>query len=341
MGELQLVISAATKSSDVQILRRILERRRPAHVRALLITPLMVNSLTLRLGRAIQEDFGIPVMFDSGGYAVQTGRLDYFEMYSRLLQFYERERWAGFYALPDNVPTSRDREDVVAAKVRQTVECSELFYREMPNGLRERALGVAHGRTLSQVEYCLDRYERLGLRHVGFGSFTTAGPDSSMNITTRAALANARQLATLASERGMTTHLFGVGVPAILPWIADTGATSFDSGNWARSAGFGQIFMPLTRGYNVSYRNGLARIQQGLTRSQFERLRTVSGHACSYCEPFETLRTSREARAGHNLLATADALDIISRSDWLRMTAIYSVASPRYFRLWRSRLEHA
>ncbi|MGD9891691.1 MAG: hypothetical protein AB7R89_31350 [Dehalococcoidia bacterium] len=40
-------------------------------------------------------------MFDSGGYAVQTGRLDYFEMYSRLLTVYRRERWAGLYTLPD------------------------------------------------------------------------------------------------------------------------------------------------------------------------------------------------------------------------------------------------
>ena len=338
---MELVISAATKSSDVRMLRRILERRVPKHVRALLITPLRVTPLTLRLGRAIQDDFGIPVMFDSGGYAVQTGRLDYFEMYSGLLELYRRERWAGLYTLPDHVPTTQDPDEVVETKVRQTVECSVMFYREMPPELRERALGVVHGRTLAQVEYCLDRYVQAGLRHVGFGSFGTAGQNSSMNIATQSAVTNARRLATLAAERGLTTHLFGVGAPAILPWIVRTGATSFDSANWARSAGFGQVFLPLTRGFNVSHRSMLSRIQRGLTREQFETLRAASGHECSYCESFEALQMSREARAGHNLLATVDALDLIRLGDIHRMEAIYSHASPKYRARWRSWLEQA
>lgn len=338
---LQLVISAATKSSDVQILRRIVERRVPPHVRALLITPLRVTPLTLRLGRAVQEEFGIPVMFDSGGYAVQTGRLDYFEMYSRLLELYRRERWAGFYTLPDHVPTTQDPDHVVEAKVRQTVECSEMFYREMPAGLRERALGVAHGRTLAQVEFCLDRYTRLGLRHVGFGSFGTAGQNSSVNVATAGAVTNARRLAALSAERGLTTHLFGVGAPAMLPWIARTGATSFDSANWARGAGFGQVFLPLTRGFNISHRSTSWSIQRGLTRERFNALRAVSGHDCPYCESFEALQTSREARAGHNLFATADALDIINCGDTDRMEAIYAIASPKYRALWQRWQGHA
>lgn len=336
---MKLVISAATKSSDVQILTRILGRRRPPHIRAMLVTPLMVTSYTLKLARSLHDTYGVPVMFDSGGYAVQTGRLDYFDMYSRLLELYRRERWAALYTLPDNVPTSLDSDDVVEAKVQQTVECSEMFYREMPTALRERALPVAHGRTLAQVEFCLDRYARLGVRHVGFGSFGTAGKDSSMNIATNEAVANARRLATLARARGLTTHLFGVGTPAILPWIARTGATSLDSANWARSAGFGQVFLPLTRGFNISHRSTTWTVQRGLSREQFERLRAVSGHACPYCACFETLQSSREARAGHNLLATTDALDIIARDDRARMAAIYETASPRYRTLWRRWLE--
>jgi queuine/archaeosine tRNA-ribosyltransferase len=210
-----------------------------------------------------------------------------------------------------------------------------MFYRELPEALRERALGVVHGRTLAQVEYCLDRYVRVGLRHVGFGSFGTAGQNSSMNIATTSAVDNARRLATLAAERGLTTHLFGVGAPAILPWIAGTGATSFDSANWARSAGFGQVFLPLTRGFNVSHRSTLSSIQRGLTRDQFDVLRAASGHTCSYCESFEALQVSREARAGHNLYATTDELDIIRRGDTRRMDAIYQTASPKYRARWQ------
>lgn len=361
---MQLVISAASRSSDVQILRRILEDGLPSLVRALLVTPLMVTPYTLRLSRALQEDLGLGVMFDSGGYAVQTGRLDYFEMYSRLLELYRRERWAALYTLPDHVPTSQDSDETVEAKVRQTVECSELFYRELPDELCERALGVAHGRSLAQIEFCLDHYLRLGLRHVGFGSFGTAGENSSMNIVTERALDNARRLAGLAQERGMTTHLFGIGAPALLPWAAWTGATSFDSANWARSAGFGQVFLPLTRGYNISHRNGTAKlekaltqtdlagrsalsarqrrteIQKGLTQDDFERLREISNHACRFCDSFELLQTSRVARAGHNLLATADALTIIERGDLRQMDAIYEAASPRYRARWRRLMQH-
>ncbi len=336
---MNLVIAAATKSSDVQILARIFARRPPGHVRAILVTPLMVTPFTLRLARDLCESTGVPILFDSGGYAVQTGRLDYFEMYSRLIEMYRRERWASFYTLPDNVPTFHDQDEVVEAKVRQTVACSEMFYREMPDELRERALPVVHGRSMAQVEFCLDRYTRLGVRHVGFGSFGTAGQRNGINIATDNAVANARRLAALAQERGMTTHLFGVGSPAILPLIASTGATSFDSANWARSAGFGQVFLPLTRGYNVSHRSTVSNIQQGLTRNEFNRLRAGSGHDCPYCESFEMLQTSREARAGHNLFATVDALDIIQRKDRVRMEAIYSAASPRYRVRWKSWLE--
>jgi len=335
----KLVIAAATKSSDVQILARIFARRRPAHVRAVLVTPLMVTRFTLRLARELHEETGVPILFDSGGYAVQTGRLDYFEMYSRLIGLYRRERWASWYTLPDNVPTFHDRDDGIEAKVRQTVACSEMFYREMPDELHERALPVAHGRTVAQVEFCLDRYARLGVRHVGFGSFGTAGRQNGRNIVTAEAFANARRLAALAGERGMTTHLFGVGSPAILPLIARTGATSFDSASWARSAGFGQVFLPLTRGYNVSHRSTVSSIQQGLTRDAFDRLRAGSGHDCPYCESFETLQLSREARAGHNLCAMMDALDIVQRKDRARMEAIYSIASPGYRACWRRWLE--
>jgi hypothetical protein len=331
----KLVISAATRSSDVQILLRILARRSTPRVRAVLVTPLLVSAFTLRLARRLSDEHNIPVMFDSGGYAVQTGRLDYFEMYSRLIDLYRRERWAGLYTLPDNVPTTRDTDDAVEAKVRQTVECTELFYREVPDELRDRAIGVAHGRTLAQVEFCLDRYVRLGLRHVGFGSFGTAGKDNGMNIATAVAVANARRVATLAAERGLTSHLFGIGTPALLPWIARTRATSLDSANWARSAGFGQVFLPFTRGYNVSHRSTTSGIQESLSRDRFERLRAISGHDCPFCRSFETLQTSREARAGHNLFATTDALEIIARDDRPRMAAIYAEASPKYRTLWR------
>jgi hypothetical protein len=48
------------------------------------------------------------------------------------------------------------------------------------------------------------------------------------------------------------------------------------------------------------------------------------------------LQVSREARAGHNLYATADALEIIRRGDTRRMDAIYQTASTKYRARWQS-----
>lgn len=334
---MRLVISAASRVSDVRILSRIYERvgERLPHVASLLVTPLCVTPETVRLARQFGERFDVPVMFDSGGYAVQTGKLDYFEMYSRLIAYYDDERWAGLYTLPDNVPKSSDSEPEVWAKVRQTVDCSAMFYRELPDELRPRALAVVHGHSRAQLEYCLDAYLNLGLRHIGFGSFGTTGQNSGVNVATVQAVANARGVAGLARAAGASVHLFGIGSPALLPWLAGTGATSFDSANWARSAGFGQVFLPLTRGYNVSHRSTTSEIQQGLSRAEFERLRAVSGHACPYCAEFDTLQASREARAAHNLLATIDSLDLIARNDVEAMDKIYQAASPKYRTLWR------
>lgn len=335
---MELIISALTKTSDVAVVHRFMERHRDGiqHMRGMLVTPLMVTAGTLRRCRQLKDAYGVAVFFDSGGYAVQVGRLDYFEMYSRLIELYRRERWADLYTLPDHVPTSRDADAVVEAKVRQTVECSELFYREMPTDLQERALGVVHGRTRAHMEWCLDRYVRLGLRHVGFGSFGTAGDNAGVNVATGEAMANARAVCELARERGLTVHLFGVGAPAVLPWIWQTGASSYDSANWARGAGFGQVFLPLTRGYNITHRSASSEIQRGLTERQFAELRDVTGHDCEYCTSFADLQQSREARAMHNLMATSDSLDIIARGDTARMGAIYAAASPKYRSLWRS-----
>ena len=63
----------------------------------------------------------------------------------------------------------------------------------------------------------------------------------------------------------------------------------------------------------MSHQSTTSTIQRGLTRTDFEHLREISGHTCAYCESFDHLQSSREARAAHNLFATVDALDIIAR----------------------------
>src|SRR6266498_360219 len=76
-----------------------------AHV---LVTPFATSDRSLRLIEGMQQSRGSVVMFDSGGYYVQTGKLSYSALYYKLLTTYKAEPWADLFTLPDHVPTSKD-----------------------------------------------------------------------------------------------------------------------------------------------------------------------------------------------------------------------------------------
>src|SRR5690348_1383174 len=103
-----------------------------------LSTPLKLNAEALTILRNLKEERGATVCFDSGGYYVQVGKIEYYSLYLTLLETYRKHPWADAYVLPDHVPTSQDSPQVVDAKVRETVQFSTLFLSEMPDALRER-----------------------------------------------------------------------------------------------------------------------------------------------------------------------------------------------------------
>ncbi|MEJ7615106.1 MAG: N-acetyltransferase [Candidatus Fervidibacter sacchari] len=85
----------------------------------IIVSPLFVPPATLRLLRSWRTGESSPVshapcpvslIFDSGGYQVQTGKLTYEELCRELRRVYEQEARADFYVLPDHVPTSRDSD---------------------------------------------------------------------------------------------------------------------------------------------------------------------------------------------------------------------------------------
>ena len=77
--------------------------------------------------------------------------------------------------LPDYVPLSSDTMEDVWYKVKVTAKRSNLFFKEMPTNLREKALPVLQGHTEDQIEYCLEKHLNLDVRRMGFGSFGTIG----------------------------------------------------------------------------------------------------------------------------------------------------------------------
>jgi hypothetical protein len=297
---------------------------------AVLVTPIMLGERSIRAFQELRAQRGTRICFDSGGYYVQVGKLAYEELYLRLLRLYKQHDWADLYVLPDNVPTSRDTPGDVWRKVRQTVEWSCLFLEELPPALRERAMPVVHGHTIEQADYALTSYLRAGARQVGFGSFGTFGKSDGVNLAHASSVAVARWVVGAAGARGVPTHLFGLGVPALSAMIAGLGARSFDSSAWLKAAGFGQATLPFSRAWNVTHRNGGSQLQRGILWEEFVERKALSGHECPYCVDHATLSASKWARAAHNLLCLSESVAMLNRGEYTRIHAIYAGGSPKY-----------
>ena len=302
-----------------------------AHV---LVSPLFARPSTLRIIREeLKERRGSQVCFDSGGYFVQQGRITYEDLYGRLMSFYQQNLWADWYVLPDWVPTSQDDPQSVEHKVRATITVGGLFHNEMPDDLKLRALPVVHGRTQAQVMACIDAYSEYANGRIGFGSFGTSGSTNSVNTVTNQSVAALRSLVDLAAARGLDVHLFGVSTPPILYLFHRLGIASFDSMAWMKAAGYGNVFLPLVRGYMATYRM----IGRSHTfQDEFDRLKALTGHRCVFCEDFSGLMTSRMHRIMHNLASVLDTVDLVG-SGQLSHKAILQIiglASPTYLRYY-------
>jgi hypothetical protein len=295
-----------------------------------LVTPLAMNRQGMGMIEDLKRERNTNVTFDSGGYYVQTGKMSYQELYYQLLQSYKNYPWADYYTLPDNVPTSKDSNERTWEKVRDTTQFTQLFWQEMPPTLRHRTVPVVHGRTIEQVEHCLNVYLALDTEVLGFGSFSTGGRNNESNVTSHVSIDLARHVIGIAKEHNRRVHLFGLGVPALVPLLFGIGAESFDSATWLKSAGFGQVHLPFTRSYNITYRNGRSQLQQGIVWEEFAKLKMLTGHDCPFCRDQQTLSAHKMHRALHNLVSIAEAVQMMNNRDFQRIEAVYESGSPKY-----------
>lgn len=309
---MQFVMSATANAGD---LRRVLslwessgDKRNPfAHV---LISPLFCSPATFKfVHQELKEKRGNEVFFDSGGYFVQQGRIAYDELYGKLLNFYNANQWADWYVLPDHVPTSRDTPERVAEKITDTITVAKHFHNDLPANLKDRALPVVQGHTETQILDCVETYIALGAKYIGFGSFGTSGANSQVNSVTDQSLRMVRRLTSLGKEFDFKLHLFGVSTPPILYVFDRLGVHSFDSMAWMKAAGFGNVFLPLMRGYMVTYR---IYDRTHTYQENFEYIKELTGHRCPFCENFADLVNNRMSRIMHNLTCVMDTLDILS-----------------------------
>lgn len=328
---LEFVASLTVCPSDI---RKILETLAETSTQVdplknILITPLFANKGSLARVQEMGES-GKRVIFDSGGYYVQTGRLSYEELFYPLLKIYQLHRWASVYVLPDHVPTSQDSAETVTFKVENTLRTSRLFFENMPDDLKPLAMPVVHGHTTKHVDACLEAYFSLGVRQIGFGSFGTMGTKNEVNVASQGAVELARYVIRVAHQHGVKVHLFGLGVPAVTAMLKGIGADSFDSSSWLKAAGFGQVFLPLMRAHNITYNSNKSELQRGIKEDTFEALKVVTGHNCELCHDISSLRAKKMYRAVHNLIVLAETVDLINGQDIERIRMIYKNGSIKY-----------
>lgn len=338
---ISFIASLTVSPSDIRKITSLLQGVNlvPNPLNRLLITPLFSSQESMRMTEQMVAS-GNSVYFDSGGYYVQIGRLSYQDLYVPLLRAYHSNRWASIYTLPDHVPRSQDTSEEIEAKIRDTIAYSTLFFEEMPDELKSRAMPVVQGHNYAQVDACLDAYIRLGVSHIGFGSFGTVGASSEVNIATNSAVELAKYVAEVAHQHGMKMHAFGLGVPALIAMLKGIGVDSFDSSSWLKAAGFGQVFLPFMRAYNISHRTAVSEIQRGITFEQFNEWRVLTGHQCPYCDSLEELQNKKMYRAVHNLIVMAESVDMINSGNYEKIRSIYANGSKKYrneFEKWLSR----
>lgn len=302
--------------------------------KAVLITPLFAEPSTLDLMRKeLKEKRGSVIYFDSGGYYAQQGKISFTELYCRLRDYYldPANRWADWYVLPDNVPTSRDSPEEVNRKVLDTVTAAKLFYAEMPSEVQEKAIPVVHGHTFAQVNLCLETYREIGVTYIGFGSFGTSGTTNSINVADRRSAEALSHIVEQLRSENIRLHTFGVSTPPVIYAFDRLGIYSFDSMAWLRSAGYGKVFLPFTRAYNVSHRSTR---NSTLTQEEFEELRLRTGHQCPFCESFEKLREDRLYRSLHNLAVLLEMAEGINHMSSVEIARLIADRSERYYKMF-------
>ena len=207
-----------------------------------------------------------------------------------------------------------------------------MFHAEMPSLVQQRSMPVIQGHTFDQINRCIEAYRALGSTYIGFGSFGTGGSNDSINVTDSRSAKAITHIANELGNEGIRLHTFGVSTPPVIYAFLKLGLYSFDSLAWQRSAGYGKVYMPFTRAYNVSHRSTR---NSALSRMEFEQIKERTGHCCPFCKDFRNLSENRLYRSLHNLVAVMETIDAGSHQDPQDIASLIEWKSKRYFRLFK------
>ncbi len=320
--KLTFVASLTSSSTDLKRLIQLWESEGPDEkpFDKCIITPLFIGRKSFDYVRYMHENWGIEVIFDSGGFFVQQGKISYDELFSQLLDFYLRHEWAQTYVLPDFVPTSRQTSDEVAERVHVTAAESIRFLKRLPADLQNKVLGVLQGHTPEHLKHCFDVYMNSGLQNIGFGSFDTTGVNAEINLLTTQTESRLvfvrdlilRDFLNQKIDSPPNFHLFGVSSPNIIKRFKGYLATSFDSSGWQRTAGFGNVYLPFIGRRNVSHKSTALTINKGMSAKEFYTACERTNHSCSFCKDFPRLQEDRLVRMWHNAIVFSDMIETIN-----------------------------
>jgi hypothetical protein len=255
------------------------------------------------------------VIFDSGGYFVQQGGISYESLYQKLMAFYKQNKWGSWYVLPDYVPTSDLSPFEVEERVQATITVAKLFFTQMPDDLKPRALPVVQGYTREQIKACVDAYSDLGVSYIGFGSFETSGNNNSINMIQMQSYEMASFVKEQAEKHNMKVHFFGVGTPEVLFKFKELDIDSFDSSGWSRTAGYGNVYLPFIGRRSITTRMLREVGGEAYRQEDFLRLKDATGHDCPFCQDYETLKHSRIKQMVHNLFVMMDTVEGLNRGE--------------------------
>jgi len=321
--QITFVASLTASGSDLDQLIRMWETEGPNRkpFEKCIITPLFIGPKAFNCVRYIHDSWGVDVIFDSGGFFVQQGKISYDELFAHLLNFYLQHEWAETYVLPDFVPTSRLSSDEVAERVYVTAAESVRFLKRLPTDLRRRALGVLQGHNPEHLKYCFDAFVDSGLQQIGFGSFDTTGVKAEINLLTAQTeprLVFVRDLIRRSFLDGRiesppNLHLFGVSSPNIIDQFRGYLATSFDSSGWQRTAGYGNVYLPFQGRRNVSHGSSALMSSNGMSAKEFYAQCERTCHSCPFCRDFSRLQKDRFARMWHNAIVLGEMTSAINQ----------------------------
>lgn len=292
----------------------------------MIFTPLFAHPPVLALIRDKLQHRG-DVFFDSGGYYVQQGLVNYEALYQDLKKFYQENDWGRWYVLPDYVPTSSLSSTEVEERIQATITVSKLFFSEMHESLKDRALPVVQGHTFEQVQMCVESYASMGVTYVGFGSFGTSGTNNSINTITRQSIQMIEFLREITRKHSMKIHAFGIGTPEVLPLFYELGIDSFDSSGWSRTAGFGNVFLPFVGRRSITQRMILQVGGKAYKPAEFIELRDSTGHKCPFCQDVMFLKKNRIYQMLHNLCVVMDTVESLNGEG---NTEVSSLKKSRY-----------